>query len=137
MISRSCTTGWLDWVWGDLWLTADSVLRISRGMAETRGAALQRKRRGGGSTVTPESAGGGGVSALELEQKVGADKKNRCIQLREIRAARLRRGAFNSRLSVELDDGTRLKLLWLKTDPAFDTLRSLLEGRLGPALKIR
>jgi hypothetical protein len=56
LISRSCTSGWFDWVWGDLWLTEDALFRVSRGMTETRRAARQRKRQGGGSTVTDMSA---------------------------------------------------------------------------------
>jgi hypothetical protein len=122
LISRSCTTGWLDWVWGDLWLTDDALFRVSRGMTETRRAAGRRK---GGSTVTDTDA----VDAMTLERLrdlVSTDRKNRTAMLGEIRSAKLRRGLLNSRLSLVLHDGTRIKLLWLKEDPAHDVLEDLL-----------
>ena len=137
LISRSCTTGWFDWVWGDLWLTADCLFRISRGMTETREAARQRKRRGGGSTVASDVDGARGALATDLQQSVAADKNNRCIVLREIRTARLRHGVLNSRLGVELNDGKRMKLLCLKSDPAFEILRAVLGKRLGSNLTMR
>jgi hypothetical protein len=129
LISRSCTTGWFDWVWGDLWLTEDALFRISRGMTETRQAARRRKGHGG-STVTDTDA----VDAMTPEQLrdlVSADRKNRTVGLEEIRSAKLRRGVLNSRLSLVLHDGTRIKLLWLKDDPAHDVL----EERLAEHLK--
>ena len=57
-----------------------------------------------------------------LDQQVSANGKNRRAPLAEIRSAKLRRGLLNGRLSLVLDDGTRIKLLWLKTDPAHDIL---------------
>jgi hypothetical protein len=124
LISRSCTTGWFDWVWGDLWLTEDALIRLSRGMPETKRAARKRK---GGSTVdaveatTPEALGG----------RVSADRMNRQAPLGEFRTAKLRRGVLNDPLSLVLEDGTRIKLLWLKADPAHDVLAEVLADRLG------
>ena len=136
LISRSCTSGWFDWVWGDLWLTEDALLRISRGMAESRKAAQERKRRGGGSTV-PDAGAIEPMTPAELDAKVSSDPKNRRVALGEIRTAKLRRGLLNGRLSVALQDGTRIKVLWLKTDPAYEVLAELLRDRLGSDLKLR
>jgi hypothetical protein len=124
LLSRSCTTGWLDWVWGDLWLTDDALYRVSRGMAETRTAARARPR--GGSTVPDSDA----MAPEALDEEVLADAKNRRAPLTEIRSAKLRRGLLNGRLSLVLDDGTRIKLLWLKSDPAHDILAEVLQDHL-------
>ena len=35
LISRSCTTGWLDWAHGELWVCDDGLLRKSLGLVET------------------------------------------------------------------------------------------------------
>ena len=72
-----------------------------------------------------------------LDARVSSDAKNRRVALAEIRTARLRRGLLNGRLSVALHDGTRIKVLWLKTDPAYEILAELLRDRLGPDLKLR
>jgi hypothetical protein len=129
LLSRSCTLGWLNWVWGDLWLTDDALFRMSRGMAETLTAARARKTTG--------EADAAPVTADELERQVGQSKGNRRVVLADVRAARLRRGLLNSRLAAELKDGSRLKLLWLKDDPAFDVLEDVLRERLGPELQLR
>lgn len=136
LISRSCTSGWFDWVWGDLWLTEDALIRISRGKTESREAARERKRQGGGSTV-PNADAIDAMTPDALNDMVSSDAKNRRAALAEIRTAKLRRGILNGRLSVVLHDGTRIKLLWLKTDPAYEILADILGDRLGPNLKLR
>lgn len=134
LLSRSCTTGWFDWVWGDLWLTRTGLVRLSRGWAETRRAARDRSKRGGGSTVDPSTAAA--IAEEALRQRVADDAKNRWVAIDEIRAGRLRQGIMNGGLAVELQDETRVKLLWLKHDPAFDVLEALLAERLGGNLRV-
>jgi hypothetical protein len=68
---------------------------------------------------------------------VADDPKNRWIPFDEIEAGRLHRGLIISRLAVQLRDGRRVKLLWLKPDPAFETLQAVLAKRLGPNLRLR
>jgi hypothetical protein len=132
LISRSCTSGWFDWVWGDLWLTEDALFRVSRGMAETQRAAGKRR---GGSTVT-DADGTHAMTTEELIERLGGDRRNRHALLGEIQTAKLRRGLLTSRLSLVLRDGTRFKLLWLKADPAFAVLEAVLEDPLGARLKV-
>jgi len=129
LISRSCTTGWLDWVWGDLWLADDALYRISRGMAATRAAARERRGRDSRSTVSAADTRDE-TTVDALASKLADDDKNRLIPLDAIATARLRQGMLNGRLSISLDDGTRIKLLWLKDDPAY----AILAARLGPWL---
>ncbi|AWZ16800.1 hypothetical protein [Streptomyces sp. ICC1] len=35
LLAASCTTGWLDWFHGELWLLPDSLVRIRSGFADT------------------------------------------------------------------------------------------------------
>ncbi len=56
---------------------------------------------------------------------------------RDPSSARLRRGIKNGRLAVVLRDGSRVKLLWLKDDPAYDVLHTVLVERLGEKLTVR
>jgi hypothetical protein len=35
LITASCTTGWLDWIHGELWLFPDGLLRASTGLGTT------------------------------------------------------------------------------------------------------
>jgi len=116
-------------------LTTSGLVRLSRGWAETRRAARDRKRRGGGSTLKPNRTDA--TTEDELRQRVTDDPKNRWIALDEIQAGQLRRGIMSSRLAVQMRDGTRVKLLWLKADPAFEILQALLVKRLGPNLRLR
>jgi hypothetical protein len=50
----------------------------------------------------------------------------------QIGSADLRRGLLNSRLSLQMVDGRKVKLLWLKSDEqAFDALKAVLHEWLG------
>lgn len=133
LVSGSCTTGWLDWTWGELWLLPNALVRVARGRGESRDAARRRQQRGGGTTVEPRHP----PTEEALRERHGASDRNRWIDLNDLARARLRRGRVNSRLSVVLHDGSRTKLLWLKDDPAYDVLRVALSERLGSNLDLR
>jgi hypothetical protein len=135
LLSRSCTTGWADWVWGDLWLLPDALVRVTRGWDETRAAAKARRRRGGGSTVDPDMPVAPGEA--ELRDRTVATARSRWIALDDIEQARLRTGLTTSRLAVVMRDGQRMKVLWLKDDPAHDALQRVLQERLGARLRLR
>ena len=137
LISRSCTSGWFDWTWGDLWLTEDALVRVTRGRDEARRAAVEYKQQGGGSTVGPNPGAEFVPGPAELRDRVAGSERNRWIELGEIRQARLRRGIKNGRLAVVMRDGSRVKLLWLKDDPAHDVLHTVLVERLGEKLTVR
>jgi hypothetical protein len=133
LISGSCTTSWLDWTWGELWLTPDAIVRVARGRGETTAAALRRRQRGGGSTVEETAP----PSEATLRERVATGDRSRWIELDDLALAKLRRGRLSSRLSVVLRDGSRAKLLWLKDDPAYDVLLATLSERLGSDLGLR
>ena len=84
LISRSCTTGWFE---------------------DTRGGApAQTARRGIDGRVGVDGVRGAVATGPAAERR--RRQEQRCIVVREIRTARLRRGVLNSRLGVELHDGT-------------------------------
>lgn len=63
-----------------------------------------------------------------------ADPTNRYIFFAGVSSARLHRGFLSDRFAVVMKDGVRLKLLWLRVVPAYNTLRRELPGLLGQAL---
>jgi hypothetical protein len=137
LLSRSCTTGWVDWVRGELWLLPDGLARISLGWSRTRTEAKNRKKRGGGSTVPETTVETRTLDYDELDRIVNADRRNRWIPRDGLSKARLREGFLNSCLRIELLDGSHVKLLWLKSDPAFESVRREIGGWLGDNLEIR
>jgi hypothetical protein len=136
LLSRSCTTGWTDWVWGELWLSPSGIARISLGWSGTRLEAKRRRKRGGGPTVSTTPIETRSLTAEDRAHIVGENRRNRWIPREKIQSAQLRRGLLNGRLAAELVDGTRTKLLWLRSDPAFDVLGAHLGEWLGDALQI-
>ncbi|GAA1400122.1 hypothetical protein GCM10009662_21170 [Catellatospora coxensis] len=122
-ISRSCTTGWLDWVHGELWLTPTGLVRRRLSRAESRANGL-------GPTVTaplpraelPEAA---------LTRVLAEHATNKVVTFESVDRARLVRGVTAHGLRLVLRDGSRHKLLWLTRDPAYGILADVLPSVLG------
>ncbi len=118
LITASCTTGWLDWIHGELWLLPNGLLRVSSGLGATIAHANQR-------TVPEESVtrefGPGEVDHLQRQHET-----NLWIQADAIVSASLFNGPLSGRLSLKLNDGRRVKLLWLRADCASEPLRHAL-----------
>ncbi len=128
LLTRSATTGWADWIWGELWLFPDGLLRLptdfrtSRQRARTRGQAEPMMRKT--FDEAPAQLADGARHGLWFPRD-------------EIESAHLRRGVFNSRLGVRMADGRNLKLLWLKSDrAAFDALEEVLQEWVGEKLEL-
>jgi hypothetical protein len=68
LLSRSCTTGWFDWIWGELRLTPEGIARLSSGWAETRRMAREHRKRGGGTTVVESAADVDEISTVDIHQ---------------------------------------------------------------------
>lgn len=126
LVSRSCTTSWSDWNHGDLYLTAEALVRVRLPVPTAEGRRLA-------DTVGPTPRYQDLPSIAEAGPLLALDPTNRCIPLADITSARLRRGVLSSRLALSLRDGTHLKLLWLRVDPAYEVLRQELPGSLGGA----
>ena len=131
LITSGCTTGWDDWLWGELWLLPEGVLRLSTGWRGLVAAAtlglIGTARRGSLRRIDPK----------DIPDLLAKSSRNRWVPWDQISNAALRKGLMNIRLNVWLSDGTRIKLLWLRGDPAYRVLRPLLDEWLGDRLALQ
>jgi hypothetical protein len=105
LLSVRCTTGWLDWVHGELWLLPDGLLRVCDGEARSSTD---------GARTPPDADELTGLCSQARTLWVPAD---------EIARASVRCGILTSRLTLQLSDGGRRKLLWPSSDSATPVLR--------------
>ncbi len=125
LLTKTCTTGWLDWIHGELWLLPEGLLRIRSGFMATLAngsvsAGLKAQEPYRPLTYDPEAV-------------LAAHPTNKLIPFAGIAAGRLHGGLTASGLEVVMTDGTRHKLLWSSLDPA----RRLLREQLPPVLGAR
>jgi hypothetical protein len=115
LISATCTTGWFDWVHGELWFCPSGLLRRSLGLSATLGhRALQ--------TVNPMHRPTRTFAAHEIHQISSAGRRNKWVPWNEVTHVTLKRGIVDHSLHVELTGGRREKFLWLSLDGGFDLL---------------
>ena len=124
LLTSTCTTGWLDWIHGELWLLPEGLLRIRSGFMATVANSY-------GSGLPPKDPYR--LIAHDPETVLAAHPTNKLIPFAGMAAARLHGGVTTSGLEVVMTDGTRHKLLWATWDPA----RRLLRERLLPLLGAR
>ncbi|WP_405915016.1 hypothetical protein [Streptomyces sp. NBC_00728] len=123
LLTRGCTTGWGDWIHGELWLLPSFLVRRRLGFTATVANSK-------GPTVTmplPEAD----VTAAATAQIRAEHRTNAVIPLAGIASARLRRGITADRLALHMQDGSQHKLLWLPADPAY----AVLARELAPWLR--
>jgi hypothetical protein len=138
LISASCTSGWTDWIWGELWLLPEGLLRLSLGRQGTTAFATpELSGKSFGPTVDPLSLPQSQIETEAIPDLLAKSRHNRWIPRDQITSATLRNGLLNGRLRVELVDGSQIKLLWLKRDPAYEVLRSTLSEWLGDRFKLQ
>jgi hypothetical protein len=122
LLTRSCTTGWTDWLHGELWLLPTALVRRPLGLSATvangRGPTVR--------TPLPE----GDADEIAALPTVGGSRGGRVIPFADIATASLRRGGSTDRLAVNHHDGTSCKLLWLHRDPAAAVLAQVLAAWL-------
>jgi len=124
LISSSCTTSWFDWIHGDLWLCPNGLLRRSLGLGTTL-------RHYGGHTVDPDARPRRAFSLGDIADVRSAGRRNRWITWADITHATLKRGVVDHSLHIDLADGRREKVLWLRVDGGYDILDEAL-GRSLP-----
>jgi hypothetical protein len=124
LISASCTTGWFDWIHGELWLCTDGLLRRALGLDATRSHRF-------GPTVDPANRPTRSFSDEDIDAMVAADPRNRWIAWGSISQATLKLGIIDHSLHLRLADGSREKFLWLKRDRGYDVLEAALGAVLG------
>ncbi|NEC89766.1 hypothetical protein [Streptomyces sp. SID12501] len=126
LLTSTCTTGWLDWIHGELWLLPEGLLRIRSGFMTT---VANSYSSGSGPTARDPYR----LIAHDPATVLAAHPTNKLIPFAEMATARLHGGVTTSGLEVVMTDGTRHKLLWASWDPA----RRLLRERLLPLLGAR
>jgi hypothetical protein len=118
LLSASCTTGWLDWLHGELWLLPDGLLRVCAGLAATLSHEY-------GPTV-PDAPVYRDFDDSEITKIVATNKRNLWIPADQIARGSLANGLASGRLNLLMTDGRKIKLLWLESDPAHEPLRAAL-----------
>jgi hypothetical protein len=126
LLAGTCTTGWLDWIHGQLWLLPDSLVRVRSGLMDS----IANSTSGSGVTARDPYQ----VIAYDPTAILAAHHTNKVIPIADIDQARLHRGISTSVLRVTMMDGTRHKLLWMYYEPARRLLRDRLLPVLGPRL---
>lgn len=117
LLSKSATTGWFDWMHGELWLFPDGLLRIPRGWGKT---LLM-----GGYVFNPRRAQ---PRAFSHDERMGliARRRNVWIPFAELQQATLRHSMGADELVVTLANGQRKQLLWLPHPMVYSALEQVL-----------
>ncbi len=135
LLTTSCTTGWLDWVHGELWSCPNGLPRLSLRLPTTI-----RKSLGSGAALAYDSdareSGPRYFDQAEIDALVARKKRTVWVPWVQIREAALRQGLMTSRLRMNLLDGRTVKFLWLPDHRTLDSLRDRLRTRLGPNFRI-
>jgi hypothetical protein len=121
LMANTCTTGWLDWIHGELWLLPTSLIRVRSGLMDSVANSF-------GSRLTAPKPGH--TIVYDPAAILAGHRTNKIIPFDGIERARLHGGITTSGLTVHMADGTRHKLLWMTSEPA----RRLLTDRLLPIL---
>lgn len=124
LITASATTGWLDWIHGELWLFPNGLLRIPSGFIRT----LQNG-------IEPTQPTSRSFDAKILQELL-TSRKNVWVPREAIQKAYLHHGISADRLRLTVGDQRSVKFLWLPQDDARQVLHSTLSEWLGSELII-
>jgi hypothetical protein len=125
-VSRSCTTGWLDWVHGELWCSPTGLVRLRLSWRESRAHGIGPTVQAPLPTTT--------FGPADLRAVLAAHPTNKVIHFQDVAGACLIKGTTTDALELTLRDGGRHKLLWLRRDPAYGVLAEALPVALGDRL---
>ena len=126
LATASCTTGWTDWIHGELWVCPDGILRRSLGLRATMA-------HGSGPTVDPVARLRQRFSPRDLAQATTC-RRNHWVTWEAIARADFRHGFMTDSLHLVLRDGRRLKFMWLAVDQAHLVLGPALQEAIGERL---
>lgn len=123
LVSGACTTGWTDWVHGDLWLCRGGLFRVRSSIGETLANGVR-------ATVDATDPPLILIGSETIGRLVRSHRTNRWIPKEEIREVRFHRGITTSRVLIRMQGGTAVKLLWPKRDGGLDLLQAWLGARV-------
>ncbi|WP_158102509.1 hypothetical protein [Streptomyces africanus] len=126
LLATTCTTGWLDWIHGELWLLPHHLVRIRGGLLATMVTGFN-----GPELAAPDTHR---TLAYDPDAIRSDHRTNKVLPLAEIAQARLHGGLTTSGITLRMADGARHKLLWMSTEPARRVLSDRLVPLLGPRL---
>jgi hypothetical protein len=105
LVTAGCTTGWTDWIHGELWVCPDGLLRRALGPGRT-------VRHLWFPTVRPGEWQTNSFSAEEVDRIVATGRTNLWVAYATIATASLR----DSQLAIETRTGHRITLMWVPVD---------------------
>src|SRR5690242_14372703 len=111
LLTASVTTGWLDWIHGELWLFPDGLLRVPLGLTTTI-------RQGMGPTVNSMQPVYCSFDT-QMRAMLLASRKNTWVPHESIQTAYLHRGISTDRLRLILKDQRSITFLWFPWDEAW------------------
>ena len=120
LVSASCTTGWLDWIHGELWVCPEGLLRRPLGLRATIAH---------GADPTVHAADRPRRRAEDL--RGFRTSRDLWLPWDAVELAELRTGPMTHSLHLNLPDNRRVKFLWRGVDGAFDYFQATLPGMLG------
>ena len=123
LLTASATTGWHDWLHGELWLFPDGLLRVRLGL-------LQTFLHGVGPTVDAQRMEVRNFDEQTFRALI-SQQSNLWIAREQIVQAYLHFGISEHRLLLHLVDGRKIKLLWLAMDNGISPLKDMLLYWLG------
>ncbi|EWC59884.1 hypothetical protein UO65_4887 [Actinokineospora spheciospongiae] len=129
LISRSCTTGWADWIHGELWLSPTALVR--------RRLSFNASRANGYGPSVSDPLPVVPAADLDRGRVLAEHRTNKVIAFGDVGSATLFRGRTAHGLKVVMVGGERHKLLWLVRDPAFAILSGALPAQLGSRVSFR
>lgn len=123
LLTASVTTGWWDWIHGELWLFPNGLLRIPLTLWTT-------VLHGTGATVNQQQP-----CWRNFDEKTFADliasRRTRWVPRTHLRKAYLHRGIITDQLWLEVENQRTMHFLWLPWDGAWQPLQSVLSEWLG------
>ena len=128
LLTASATTGWLDWIHGELWLFPHGLLRIPLNLATTY-------LHGTGPTVDKKQRPQRSFDQTTL-QTLLVSPKNVWVPRESLQKAYLHHGIITDRLRLIIGDHRSVKFLWFPQDGARQLLQSTLAEWLGSELII-
>ena len=112
LLTTSCTTGWADWVHGELWLCPEGLLRLSLGWGATIGKSIDPVGAAVDEGLKRKSRRQ--FAQDDIRTLAGRKRTNVWIPWSEIREGFLRGGIMTGRLRLICLDGRSLKFLWMR-----------------------